>query len=722
MGWLGKGIKYVCASVFGIKIFSFGNGASMMSSEDDNSQQKLNVVLVILLIAVMEIIFFGQLFISGNMIGNRGDARLNNLIMEHWYHVFCGKESINTLSMFYPVENTLSYTDMLLGFSIPYSILRVLGINMFVANKVVLIATHFFGSYCLLFLLIKIYKLQCPSAFIGVVTFSFANGYAVRIGHTQMMALSFVPFLLILLSLTVKEFENTKKRRNYFLFFITMYALLAYTGWYTFYFFSIFAMIFMVIEFIMFWRYKRGGIKEKWKLIQKFIPGLVGYMIYFVVLMIPFLYWYLPTSKMSGNRSWTEVVFYSPEIADVINVSSNNWFMGKFIEKLNFSGFRNKGEGELAAGFSIVLIALVIFYIYSLLKRWNEKKASGELDSKLIFLAGFSISLVFSVLLIVNSAGMSLWYFIYKLLPGAGSLRALSRWWFFLLLPIGILLSLLTDYNNDKHKVNKNYKLVYIAAALLWFSNIYAGNISNWNYKSEQEFILGIPAPPEGAKVIAWSDSGTDTQANWSQQLDAWMVADYYGIKTVNGYSGMAPLGFKLEDISSDEYFVNLLQWKIQHEINEDIYVYDRATTEWSILQQNNVKKGDTYVFSDDTWGSFIGDWHDCESWGRWTGRNFTIAISLDSKPQDLNVDFTAHSFWNEHGVKIYVGETEVANLQIGTSNAKYSFTIPKDLLYDTDVRLTFCLADEPIAPCTVNPDNGDKRELGIGMVDISIY
>src|SRR4051812_12237689 len=75
--------------------------------------------------------------------GDRGDARLVAYLMEHWYHVFQGLASWRSPSMFYPVEGTLGYADLLLGYGIIHSVFRSLGLGIFESAEATIILFNF---------------------------------------------------------------------------------------------------------------------------------------------------------------------------------------------------------------------------------------------------------------------------------------------------------------------------------------------------------------------------------------------------------------------------------------------------------------------------------------------------------------------------------------------------------------------------------------------------
>lgn len=547
--------------------------------------------IFIILILVMTLFFFRTVLPQGRMIGDRGDARLNNLIVEHWYKVFCCEEKYNDLSMFYPVSNTVSYTDMSFLTAVFYSGLRAIGFNMFSAYKIVLIGVHFGGSLALYCLLNKVLRLKDYAAFAGVVAFSFAMGYANRIIHTQMTAVSYLPLILIFLILTIKHFEDMRRRRIYLFLFLTNYALLAYTGWYTFYFSAVFAIVYVVVFLSYGMKCNPRLMSEVLGCLKKHIRELAVWAVYMILLLIPFLRIYLPTSKIYGPRPWQEISYASPGLIDIFNVGPNNLILGKWINALNISNYRVKLEGELTEGFSIVLLFALSWLSWKFFKKKTvtasgkkAKRDSRRTPADRIIIGSLIISVLFSIILVINISGVSLWWLIYAILPGASSLKAVARFYLFLLVPMGILLAILLDrYPPKKHPV----WIIVAYTAFLWVSNISTGGMYAWNYETDLELLNSVSAPPEQVEVMAVCDSGADYQDAYLNQLDAWMIADYYHIKTVNGYSGMYPPGWPLWDVTAAEYPALIEYWKLSQGIEEDIWLYDRGTNTWSLHVYN---------------------------------------------------------------------------------------------------------------------------------------
>ena len=127
------------------------NNQNKASHSRDFNWSKIIILWVIAII--IELLFFRNVIFNSNLLGDFGDGRLLTLILEHYYNFINAKESFNNLAIFYPLSNTLGYSDMLLGIAIPYIPLRLLGINMLLATKYSCILIHFIGTISMMYFL-----------------------------------------------------------------------------------------------------------------------------------------------------------------------------------------------------------------------------------------------------------------------------------------------------------------------------------------------------------------------------------------------------------------------------------------------------------------------------------------------------------------------------------------------------------------------------------------
>jgi hypothetical protein len=64
-------------------------------------------------------------------------------LVEHWYQVFRGQAEALSPSMFYPVKGTIGYSETMFVHALPYSGLRLAGMDMFSALAAPLVLFSF---------------------------------------------------------------------------------------------------------------------------------------------------------------------------------------------------------------------------------------------------------------------------------------------------------------------------------------------------------------------------------------------------------------------------------------------------------------------------------------------------------------------------------------------------------------------------------------------------
>lgn len=686
-----------------------------------NINAKTSKLVVICVILLMECVFFREIFVDGAMIGDRGDARLNNLIVEHFYSLFCGKENFFDLNIFYPMKNTISYTDMNFLISLPYSIFRFIGFDMFSAYKTVLISLHVFGSLTLFYFLNTQLKLDLLASLLGVSAFSFANGYSIRMVHTQMMAISFLPMIFICAGNFFINFRKKYTRRIHAVFGILSLSAIAYTSWYNFFFLILFLCIFLPIFIYNSPKYKVNIIYYK-----SIFPELIIYFLFFVILLIPFYYIYSPTVEVNGYRTWNEICFMLPQIIDIFNVGIHNFLLGNFFDHLHLSSFRNKYEWEVSQGYSIILLASLIYFIFYYIR--NKKNVCSNKIYNRPLINPLIISITFSIILPLEFHGYSLWYIIYKFFPGAQAIRGVSRYYFFLLLPIGILLALLVDFYRSRF--HKHYKFsMYALISILFLSNILCG-YSKWDTKNDYELLDYVSAPPSEAKVFLMVSSNPLGIPFYINMLDAWLIANKYNLKTINGYSGLTPKMWNFFDISDENRMENLHKWHKHANITEDIYLYDKSKNEWQKWDDNIpykfYKTIYTYQFNNNISNDIVNirpmdGFYDVENWGRWISDNSRFIIKFNhTVDNDLLCEITMHSFHKNRNIDIYINGEKYKSITITPFDCKYILDIDKNTIHNNMLTLGFVDKDGSDAPKDIGI-NDDVRKLSIGMKSLTL-
>lgn len=553
----------------------------------DNKKQAEGLVCF-LGILLLELLFFRQIIFNDRLFGDAADGLLNNLLTEHWFQVLLGKEKWSDLLIFYPAANTISYTDMALGFIFPYILFRFLGMNLFLANKISLICLHCFGSFCFGWLLYKKCRVSALWTLIGVTVFSYSGAYYSLLNHTQMFAISYIPFILLMLWNYFEKWES-RKRIVYMLFAVTGIVLLFYTAFYVGYFFAVFCIVFVLTYLVYAAIGRRSKIKTAFGFMKKRILEMILYMLYAVVLLLPFLYAYLPTMQSMGDRDWDIILEGSPGFGNVIDLSSNTVLYGKALNLLGYKGNSTiEGDVNFSAITIILLLAVTIWYL----------KKSGKTDTweSFLIMTCLVASLV-SVVLVIRIGDSSLWYLFYKIVPGASALRAMARYYLLLHLPIGFLIA----YCGSRLCEGCSLKSIGITVLLLLL--VLTGNMksrisASWNISDELSYLQNVPDPPADCEIAYFTNDKGDIERFFPFiQMKAWEIANDKGIKTINGYSGNYPEDWGLEYLSSVNNLGRALCWISrlhageQRDFTDDIYddghiwIYDMVDRQWISLK-----------------------------------------------------------------------------------------------------------------------------------------
>lgn len=682
----------------------------------------LKNLFVVCLILVGEFVFFRNVIGHDYLISDNGDGRLTMLLTEHWYNFFCGREAFAELAFFYPDEAVLGYTDMLLGFGVIHSILRFLGLNMFVAYKYTLIIVHLFGSLCMFYLLHSVMKCNRYWSLFGVVAFSFSNAFAIHIGHTQLTALSLVPLLTIFLIRALSS-DNDEKRRNVFVIAtLSTVALIAYTAWYILFFTFLFGLILLVTSYIIL---NHNGLNLKkvflsWVVTHK--KNVIGYFLYSVVIFLPFLFVYLPALRSTGGYEYQGICVYMPELIDLINVGNGNLLFDKFS---SLTVFHRKVETmETVQGFSIILLAL---YLYTFLQRnkYNDLLQTKEERVRFLVINACIVSILvsFAISVKLGSDGSSLWFFVFNSIPGAKAIRAVARFWFYVSFPMAFVVAVRGEYVFAKKKINFRRLAGAILFIALFISNIRVDGVNYdkmWRTDLEIDFLKNVALPPTDCKAFYICDSGSKSLSDPSYQLTAYEIANHFGIKTVNGYSGVFPKGWNLWDIKDKVYVSNVYSWIKQNDL-KDVYGYDRHTNTWTRFAVEN-RQEITDVFCTEkgkfsfTYGLQGGRGQDLP----WTKKHFATVIrnkQIEKSGLRLSLTTVLDSYRAQLKdlplyIKLYVNGEYIADLDVINGNKEYVFKVPnhKNDVYEVELKTNawFCPAKLGMSK--------DSRELSLAV------
>jgi len=669
-------------------------------------QNKKKLFLGMLIVLLTEVIFFRAYLFTDILIGDTVDALLNNLIVEHWYQVFRGTEHFANLNIFYPMTNTISYTDMLFGLALPYSFLRSMGLNLFLANKVMLIGVHAFGALTYFYLLFRRVKLSLPASVLGCVLVFSASSFYVKLIHTQFFVLGYVPLLMLFLSLYYDKAKlQSRQRYVYGCLSVLTLVFILYSSWYVGFFFCLFSLLaFLIFVATRIFSSDSQGLQL---LFFKYAKELVMYIVVAGIALFPFLQAYLPTARMAGQWDWHNVTLMLPSLYDFVNVSERNLFYGGIFGNFFFTG--RELHWELTLGFPFVTLVLFLLASYCYLHQPRQNR----------LLTVICLTTLVSFLLLVKIHDFSLWYGVFKLIPGAAAIRAASRYMFFLSFAVSFVLANFYDYvmlniAARKHKMLSLGLCIFIPCFLLLenmhtTAQVYGDNA--WTIVRQESIINRIVAPNNKLPFyIANSEPEKHREKNEEYQLHSWLAANKYNLKTVNGYSGKFPPDWELLRVADKEYQDRVDEWMLRNNIST-LQRYDIAKNCW---ENHNVGRLSKPLF--------LQGWYWQEPWGRWAAApKASIVLPAAENGRAMELSFTAHTFYIGHKIAVSCGETLLGEINVTTEDKPYKLLIPADSVkQQNNIKIIFTDSTTMVSPKDVGVSL-DYRKLGIGISDIKV-
>lgn len=533
------------------------------------------------LVFFREPVFSGLEFISGDV----GDARLIIVIHEHWFRVIQGLNIFSSPVFFYPSPGVMGYTDCFFLFQIFYIPFRFLGFDQFQAFQLTLIGLTIVGFWSF-YLLSRWYLKALPliSTF-GAIIFTFSNMNFIKSNHPQLLAICFVPLVLLFLIESLINKNESKNRAivlgatsgllSAFIFFTSFYV-----GW----FFILAGALFLLAHVV----FDRRHLTE----CANIIAVLWTFPTSFMLGLIPFIVTYLPALREGRRRTFANAIDFAGHPTDWINVGAGNWLWEPLIRGLPGYPVEKlaNGESSLAVTPTVVLV-LVVGALFTLIQRYRNGN-SGTVWPGIIL----SCAAVFIVqsLIIVKVGNYSLWWAVWKFVPGGSAIRVPMRLQLMTSLTtvIGVVL-ILSQWRASTFFGTGRWFRAAIFAGLIGVMVTEQINLSPNAHVSRSEELArldAIPVPNEQCKVIYALYSSGHLRPAWALQIDAMLIAQKIGIPTINGYSGWDPQEWGLADIHQPGYFVEVEKWLERHGLTDEACALDLATYTWSSHANRHIK------------------------------------------------------------------------------------------------------------------------------------
>ena len=503
--------------------------------------------------------------------GDGNDALLNILAADSWGDVFRGETAFRQNRIFYPFPTARGFTDLSLTLYLLELPWRMLGFDMFSAAQTVYLLLHGFGILSMFYLLRKVLNLNFTAALGGALLSFYCNASWLKLHHTQFFFTALLPLLAICVIRYCQLWQSghTLRRILYGMGAFLTFAWIAYSNYYTAFFAGLFGAIFFLVYGIL--SRKRTTLKQlfpPYRLAELTLLALWG-----ILLFAPFFYTYMPQMNDDYERIWTAAQGTLPTLADIVNVGPQNLLWGKLYD-LAFPPI-HKYVYENYHGLPLLTLA-VMFWAFLQFRR--ERR---QIPTVYLALAG---SLFVTYLISLKFAHcVSLWYFVWKYVPGGNAIRAGGRIYVFLMFPLMTFLWWMIDRSFRNLPARKQHLFCGIILLVLLLDNYNTIQIYGWKRSDAIQSTAKISPPPNDMKCfyIINSAGGTSHEYNWHiYGLPAWQIARYYKTFSINGYSGNKPVNFHALDPLAPGYRREIGTWITQHNLT-GVWALDVATGKW---------------------------------------------------------------------------------------------------------------------------------------------
>ena len=500
--------------------------------------------------------------------GGRGDNRLVTALLEYFYHALKGEGQFKSPAFYYPAQGALGYADVFLSYAIPYGVLRSLGVDVFSCYQACGFLFNVLNYVCAFLLLRRGFGRGVAASSIGAFLFAFNAPKFNQISHPQLQCLFLLPLMVWLAVEWVKRNKKISKRESFG--FLTAAVLLLlfqlFSGFYVAWFFIFWILLFLVLSLCL--KATRDFLKDLWGRNKTPLLGSAGV---FVLGLVPFRWIYLPVVRERGGKSYSEVQMMIPDPWSFLWMGPRHaWWGWLWDHSLTIRNY--PVEGEVRDGFGFAFLVAWLFLAVASIWVLKEKKPWLDNVNPIYLRFGLVAVLATTLFLLLGleyPGNISPWWFIYKFIPGGGSIRAVSRYVIVLALPLSIAITFAFEImwalirKARKQEIRLGLSgLLLLWGAMMVFEQVglppypafsKSAELSRLEYLSEK-------LPAQCGAFYVDLDPRLPYDAT-NIQIDAMLISAVRGIPTLNGYSGANPKDWNLYPVRSPRYHEYVQDW-----------------------------------------------------------------------------------------------------------------------------------------------------------------
>lgn len=505
-------------------------------------------------------------FFSGfdRFFGDRGDVRGFVYFCEHWYQSILGKASLLNPGIFYPTKRTLAYSDLLFGFAAPYSMFRALGFSIFTSTELMIILLSFLAYCVTFFLLYRTIGFGLVPSCSGAMFFAFNSPKFNQLTHLQLQYVLLLPLIFAFVIAFAKRVDTMDQRKAAWLLSLTAVCLnvqLTTTFYYAWYF-TIWTILFLLLALAF--RESRNFIITT---IRRFWRAFGIGAVVFLIGFIPILIIYLPAVRAGTWYRFDFVIEMIPDWRALLSMGDGNYVWGWFYRRLNEDP-RPSTWGELMVGIGLVpSLAWIALTVASVWFIKAGRRATSTRELGLLFLGIMILATSIFFVLGFKFGSYSAWQYVYEYFPGAGAIRAVSRYVIFLALPMSIAfaygLEKALQFASGKRALTV---VVLVVAAFGVFEQFGVPRVHGTGFSTrvEETYLKTMAAKLPGdctAFYVAPGPYGRRATAEFHYHYDAMMISIMSRVKTLNASSSQFPRDWNFYFFKKPDYENKVKEW-----------------------------------------------------------------------------------------------------------------------------------------------------------------
>lgn len=468
--------------------------------------------------------------------GDMGDARFNNLILEHVYRWIIGEDpSLWSPGFFYPYPGSLSFSDNHFGTVLLYAALRGFGISPDYAFIVWYTAAAPLNYLCCYYALRKC-GLSAKGAAVGAFIFAFAFTISAQFGHAQLNYRFAIPLAMLSWQRFVDRGDERELARLAIWLTVQFYCSI-YLGY--------FLTLLLAASFCGQYFVRQVDVAHGrphrllWNIIRdprrRRLPSSLLIILICAAALVALFYPYLHYSKLYGfRRTRAEIGTMLPRVWSYFIADYSRLWRGF---SLRFVDVPMRQEQQMFFGLGAILLAII-----------------GGVRSTSRWVRSTVVALLLLVLITLSVHKYS-FYLLLTHLPVANAVRAVSRIGLVMLFPLGVLAGSGYDWLCDSSGQKNTWLkpcvcLTLTTLMLVEYSAVITGRVSIVDWRShlvalQQEVPADLPK-----NAIVFVPLREDSPP-FMTELDGMSLAQSLDRDALNGYSGNLPSGFYVPGASS---------------------------------------------------------------------------------------------------------------------------------------------------------------------------